>query len=174
MTVRTTARVVVAVLTMAACGGDSASAVKVRRVDRQQVEGLVVQRQKERNPALRVGTATCPSNVEARVGETFTCTVEVEDQAAHVTVTVSEVLGAEARYDLRPVEAVVDVTSVVAFVRSRLDADWRDARIDCGQVKARVVAVGSAIECTVFNGTTTRYIQAVVEDRDGSFSLRER
>ena|SRR5947209_470096 len=177
MTVRTAAPIALAALgavLLAACGGGSGSATKVRRVDRKQVEGLVVQREKERNPALRIGTATCPSDVEARVGETFTCTVEVEGQVAHVNVTVSEILGAEARYDLRPVEAVVDVTSVVAFVRSRLEADWQDARVDCGAAKARVTAVGSAIECSVFNGITTRYIQAVVEDSDGSVSLRER
>ena len=174
MTIRNAGIAALALVLLGACGGGEASATRVPRVNRQQVEALVVQRQKERNPGFRIGTATCPSDVEARVGQTFTCTVQVEGQAARITVTVSEVLGTEARYDLRPVDAIVDVSGVVAFLRSRLEPEWRDARVDCGQAKARIVTVGTAIECTVFNGTTTRYIQAVVEDRDGSVSLRER
>jgi hypothetical protein len=162
------------VLLLAACGGGDVGATRARQVDRKQVEALVVQRQKERHPGFRVGTASCPEGVEARSGETFTCTVDIEGQAARITVTVSEVLGSEARYDLRPADAIVDVAGVVAFVTSRLEPDWRDARVDCGQSRVRIAAVGSAVECTVFNGTTTRYIQAVVEDRDGSVSLRER
>ncbi len=164
----------VILLVFVACGGGDTGAAKVRRVDNQQVEALLLQRQKERNPGFRVGAAKCPGDVEARAGETFTCTVEVEGQSARVTVTVAEVLGTEARYELRPLDVVVDVAGVAAFVRSRLDPDWRDARVDCGQSKVRIASVGSAIDCTVFNGSTTRYVQAVVEDRDGSVSLRER
>jgi hypothetical protein len=166
-----TAAVLVA---LAACGGGDAGATRARQIDREEVEALVVQRQKERHPGFRVGTATCPGDVQARSGETFTCTVEIEGQLARINVTVAEVLGTEVRYELRPTEAIVDVIGVVAFVRSRLEPDWRDARVDCGQSKVRIAAVGSAIECTVFNGTSTRYIQAVVEDRDGSVTLRER
>lgn len=167
-----TAGIVLALLS--ACGGSDAGAARVPRVDRKQAEALLIQRAKERYPAFRVEAATCPSGVEARVGENFTCTVQVEGQSARFTLSVSEVLGTRARYDIRPVDVIVDVSGVVAFVRSRLDPDWRGATVDCGQSKVKVAAVGGAVECTAFNGTTTRYIQAVVTDLDGSIELRER
>ncbi|MDQ4096730.1 MAG: DUF4333 domain-containing protein [Actinomycetota bacterium] len=161
-------------LALVACGGGDAGATRTRQIDSEEVEALVVQRQKERHPGFRVGTATCPGDLQARAGETFTCTVDIEGQMARINVTVAEVLGSEVRYELRPSDAIVDVAGVAAFVRSRLEPEWRDARVDCGQSKVRIAAVGSAVECTVFNGTSTRYIQAVVEDRDGSVTLRER
>lgn len=144
------------------------------KVDPEQVETLLVQRQRERSPGLKASGASCPKNVEAREGETFRCTVEVEGQSAQFAVTISEILGGTARFDLRPVQAIIDVEGVVAFLRSRLEEPWRTARVDCGQAKVKLVEVGGVIECTVFDGTTTRYIQAVVEDRDGTVSLRER
>lgn len=160
-------------LLAAACADDSAS-TGTRRVDPEQVETLLVQRQRERNPALRASGASCPEEVEARQGETFRCTVEVEGQAAQFVVTIAEILGGRARYEFRPVQAIVDVQGVAAFVRSRLEEPWRTAQVDCGQSKVRLVEVGGVIECTAFDGTSTRYIQAVVEDRDGTVSLRER
>jgi len=64
----------------AACGSDADGASRV--VDREQVESLLVQRQRERNPRLRVESASCPEHVVARPGETFECTVVVEGQPA--------------------------------------------------------------------------------------------
>ena len=170
---RTVAAAIVLSL-LAACGGPDAGAARVPRVDRKQAEALLVQRAKERYPAFHVDGATCPTDVEARVGESFTCTVDVEGQAARYTLTISEMLGSQARYDIRPIDVIVDVAGVAAFVRSRLEDDWRAATVDCGRSKVKVAAVGAAIECTAFNGSTTRYIQAVVDDVDGSISLRER
>jgi hypothetical protein len=165
----------VAIVSLCACGGGSgATSAASRRIDKAELETLLVQRQKERNPSLPVGKATCPADVAARRGETFQCLLEVEGQAARFSVTVAEIKGDKARYTFRPLQAIVDVSGVVTFIRSRLDPDWRSARIDCGRAKVRVVDVSSAIECTVFNGTATRYIQAVVEDADGTVTVRER
>ena len=146
----------------------------VPRVDRKEVEGLLVQRQVERNPRLKVESATCPDGVAARQGEAFDCTVTVEGVEAGFRVTIAEVLGDHVRYDLQARQAIVDVAGVVDFLRSRLEEGWRTARIDCGQAKVRLLDPGAALECTVFDGTTTRYVQAVVEDRDGTVVLRER
>jgi len=157
---------------MAACGSNAASGP---RVDAHQVERLLVQRQKERNPALRIGAATCPQGLEARQGESFQCTVDVEGQPARFNVTLAEVLGGEkVRYDFRPLQAVVDMAGTLNFLRSHLENEWRNATIDCGQARARVVTVGTVIECTVTNPTATRHIRAVVEDIDGTVRFEER
>jgi hypothetical protein len=143
------------------------------RVDAAQVEGLLLQRQKERSPTLRFDAADCPEDVPARQGETFECSLEVEDQPVRVRVTITEVLGERTRYEFRPAKAIVDVVGVTNFIRSRLDEPWR-LGVDCGPARARVLDIGGVIECTAFDGTFTRYIQAVVEDLDGTVTLQER
>jgi hypothetical protein len=161
-----------AALGLASCGDDTTG--PARTVDHRQVEGLLMQRQAERNPRIRVESASCPEGVVARQGTNFECRLVVEGQTARFTVTVSEVLGTRVRYDIRARQAIVDVAGVVDFVRSRLEGPWREALVDCGRQSARVVEVGGVIDCAVADGLTTRRVQAVVEDLDGTFSLRER
>lgn len=159
-------------LVLAACG---AAASGPPTVNAGEVERLLVQRQKERNPSLRVGGAECPTGIAARAGVSFRCTVDVEDQPAPFTVTLSEVLGRErVRYDFRPLQAVVDVVGTANFLRGQLEGDWRSAAIDCGASRARVVNVGTVIDCTVVKPAATRHIQAIVEDIDGTVRLEER
>lgn len=163
----------VAAVLAGACGtagGGSATA----RVDPKQVEALLTRRQVEAHPGLKVESVTCPAGVAAHRGETFDCTVVVEGLAATYAVTIADVLGKEVRYDLQARRAIVDVAGVVAFLRSRLDADWRTAAVDCGAAKAMLVDVGGVVACTVSDGTTIRHIDAVVEDRDGTVELQER
>lgn len=166
--------VAAALVVLAACGGTASNASASRRVNQAQVELQLVLRAKERSPRLTVGKATCPDNVAARAGESFECAVEIEGQRARYTVTISEILGNQAQFDFRPVQAIIDLSSLSDFLRSRLDEHWRTAKIDCGQAQVRLTDVGSTIDCTVFDGASTRYIQAVVEDRDGGVSLKER
>lgn len=159
-------------LVLVACGGGGSGRPTVNAGE---VERLLVQRQKERNPSLRIGGAQCPAGVAARTGVSFRCTVEVEGQPAPFTVTLSEVLGRErVRYDFRPLQAVVDVAGTANFLRGQLEGDWRSAAIDCGASRARVVSVGTVIDCTVVKPPATRHIQAIVEDIDGTVRLEER
>lgn len=163
---------VVALLVLAACGNNAAG---TPRVNAEQVEQLLVQRQIERNPSLRIGEATCPSGIAARQGDSFQCTVDVEGQPAAFNVTLAEVLGNErVRYDFRPVQAVVDMAAALNLLRSKLEGDWRSATIDCGAARARVVNVGTVIDCTVSKPPATRRIQAIVEDINGTIRLQER
>lgn len=161
-----------ALVVLTACGGTAEPTSP--RVNNEHVETLLVQRQRERNPRLRVADAICPADVEARQGETFQCTVDIEGQRAWFSVTISEILGRQARYDFQPDQAVIDVAAVADFVRSRLEQDWRTAAVDCGQGKVRLMDVGAVLACTASNGATTRHIEALVEDRDGTVSVRER
>lgn len=164
--------VLAAILAAAACGDNASSNPQV---DPREVEQLLVQRQKERNPALRVSAATCPAGIAARQGESFRCIVDVEGQPAPFAVTLAEVLGGErVRYDFRPLQAIIDLQGTLNFLRSRLDDEWRSAAIDCGPGRARVVDVGAIIDCTISRPPATRRVQAVVEDLDGTVRLEER
>lgn len=159
---------------LAACGGTASTASTARRVNQSQIELQLVLKAKERVPRLTVGKASCPAEVTARVGESFECDVDIEGQRARYTVTISEILGNQIQFEFRPVQAIVDLATLTDFVRSRLDEHWKTAQIDCGKAKVRLADVGATIDCTVFDGSATRYILALVEDRDGGVSLKER
>lgn len=158
----------------AACGDAAGGPTTETRVDPHQVETLLVQSVEDHSPDLSVSGATCPPKVPARSGDTFQCTVDVEGAKAGFTVQIAAVTGEQARYTFKPNQAIVDISGLSDFVRSQLDSAWQSAAIDCGKAKARLADVGDTIECTVFNGQTTRYITATVEDKDGSVSLSER
>jgi hypothetical protein len=156
-----------------ACGGTTSSSAP-RRVNKAQVELQLTLKAKEQSPRLTIGKATCPSDVTARTGVTFECSVQIEGQAVRYDVTISDILGSQAQYEFKPVQAIIDLSTVVDFIRSRLDEHWRTATIDCGRAKFRLAEVGATIDCTVFDGASTRYIQAFVENSDGTISLGER
>ena len=157
-----------------ACGGTTSGATSARRVNQAQVELQLTLRAKEQSPRLTVGKATCPADITARTGVTFECSVQIEGQPVRYNVTISEILGSQAQYRFQALQAIIDLSTVADFIRSRLDEHWRGATIDCGKSKFRLADIGATIDCTVFDGAATRYIQAVVEDRDGSVTLRER
>lgn len=157
---------------LVACGGDG-SAATGPVVVAADVESLLVQRERQRHPRLKVGDARCPDGVVAKEGASFGCRVDIEGLEAPFEVTLSGVVGQDVTYDIRPALAIIEVEGVVEFVRSRLDPGWATATIDCGPAKARLLDVGAVLECTVFDGTATRYVKAVVEDRAGTVVLRE-
>ena len=163
-----------AMLLAATACGDGTSPGTETRVDTQQVQDLLVQSVEDHSPDLYVSGAACPAKIPARQGDTFRCTVDVEGAKASYTVTIASVSGGRARYEFKPNQAIIDVGSLSEFVRSQLDSAWQSASIDCGRAKARLADIGGTIECTVFNGQTTRYITATVEDVDGSVALKER
>ena len=172
---RPSAAAIAVVLTLgAAACGEASSAATTRRVNRAQVELQLTLKAKEQSPRLTIGKATCPSDVTARAGVTFQCSVQIEGQAVRYNVTISDVLGSQAQYEFRPILAIIDLSTVADFIRSKLDEHWRGATIDCGKAKFRLAGVGDTIDCTIYDGVTTRYIQALVEDPDGSISVRER
>jgi hypothetical protein len=160
-------------LVAAGCGA-GVTADQVQRVDTAEVELLLVQKQKERSPNLRVGQAACPGDVRALAGESFECTLEIEGTPVRFRVKLTEIVGREARYEIRPTKPIVDVVGLAAFLRSRLEEDWRAAAIDCGRFKVRVVDIGSSLDCLISNGREIRVVEAVVEDLDGSVTLREK
>lgn len=160
-----------ALVTAAACGNGSRA--QTRRVDTEEVEKLLIQRQKEQRPSLNFTKASCPSDVQAREGDAFECSVDVEGQEARFRVRVTEVLGQRASYEFRPTRAIVDPLGLAVFVQSQLEKPWDNAQVNCGLAKVRIVDVGTAIDCTAFDGTDTRNIQAVVEDSEGTVTVRD-
>jgi Domain of unknown function (DUF4333) len=164
---------------LAACGGGAEdrrapTAARDRLVGTAEVERLLVTTQKRRSPGLRVGTASCPDQVRLANGTRFTCTVQIEGARAPYRVTLRDVDPARAsgRFALEPAKPIIDVTRVVALIRSKLQPTARGAAVRCGTARVRVVEVGSTIACTITLGDAVQNVRAQVKDLKGTVVIR--
>jgi hypothetical protein len=164
-------------LLVAACGGAPRPAATPPRdalVGTADVERLLVSTQRRTSPNLEVGAASCPDQVRLANGTRFTCTVLIEGTRAPYAVTLRDVDAAKAtgRFALAPAKPIIDVSRVVALIRSRLRATARAATVRCGTAKVRVVEVGASIACTITLGDTVQKVTARVQDLKGTVVVR--
>jgi hypothetical protein len=164
-------------VSLAACGGGggrSAAPARDELVGTADVERLLVSTQKRRSPELWVGRASCPDQVRLVNGTRFTCTVQIEGTRAPYAVTLRDVDAAKAtgRFALRPAKPIIDVTRIVALIRSKLQPTARAASVRCGAARVRVVEVGASIACTVTLGEAVQKVSAVVKDLQGTVVVR--
>ena len=167
---------VLAVL-LAACGGagkPAASPSHDELVGTADVERLLVSTQKRKSPNLEVGAATCPDRVRLANGTRFTCTVLIEGTKAPYAVTLRDVDAAKAtgRFALAPAKPIIDVSRIVALIRSKLQPTARAATVRCGTAKVRVVEVGASIACTITLGDAVQKVTAEVRDLKGTVVVR--
>jgi hypothetical protein len=176
----TVAGLAVAALLLAACrpdadpDGGKAPRPEVRTVGTGRVEELLVSTQKRKSPKLRVGRASCPEAVKLADGTRFRCTLEIERVRAPYSVTLTGVDPARGtgRFSVAPAKPIIDVTRIVALIRSKLQSTARAATVSCGRARVRVLDVGSAVSCTVRLGAAVQKVTAVVKDRTGTVVLR--
>ena len=162
---------------LTACGGAAKPAATPPRdglVGTADVERLLVSTQKRRSPNLEVGAATCPDQVPLTNGTKFTCTVLIEGTKAPYAVTLRDVDAAKAtgRFALAPAKPIIDVSRIVALIRSKLQPTARAATVRCGTTKVRVVEVGASIACTITLGDAVRKVTAEVRDLKGTVVVR--
>jgi len=164
-------------LLLAACGGTPRPAATPPRdglVGTADVERLLVSTQRRRSPNLKVGAATCPDQVRLANGTKFTCTVLIEGTRAPYAVTLRDVDAAKAtgRFALAPAKPIIDVSRIVALIRTKLQPTARDATVRCGTAKVRVVEVGASIGCTITLGDAVQKVTAQVQDLKGTVVVR--
>ena len=163
---------------LAACGGAEERRTTARQpgelVGTADVERLLVSTQKRKSPNLEVGAATCPDQVRLANGTRFTCTVLIEGTKAPYAVTLRDVDAAKAtgRFALAPAKPIIDVSRIVALIRSKLQPTARAATVRCGTAKVRVVEVGASIACTITLGDAVQKVTAEVRDLKGTVVVR--
>ena len=167
---------VLAVL-LAACGGAAKPAATPphdQLVGTADVERLLVSTQKRKSPNLEVGAATCPDQVRLANGTRFTCTVLIEGTKAPYAVTLRDVDAAKAtgRFAVAPAKPIIDVSRIVALIRSKLQPTARAATVRCGTAKVRVVEVGASIACTITLDDAVQKVTAEVKDLKGTVAVR--
>lgn len=144
-------------------------------IDRAWMEDGLGRDLKERNPGLPVGAVACPEAIKIVEGATFQCTVEMEGVQAPFSVTVTDVDASAGTFntDWKPTKAILVIDPIVKHLKSRLQNQAPNATVDCGTAPVRIVEVGSAIECTISEGSNRLVVRGVVEDVNGSVRFEQ-
>ena len=139
-------------------------------LDPDEVEGTIANHVKTENPNLPVDSITCPDGVKPAQGVTFECTVTVDSAQwpFGVTITKADVGEGNVTYNIKPTRALLIPEGIIAAIKAELrDQGIRNAMVDCGPGRFRVVEIGDAIECTVSAGGERRLVRAVAEAGGG-------
>ena len=114
----------------------------------------------------RVASVSCPDEVEAKEGTSFTCRVTGTDRSRG-TVTVhqrdDDVQVVAPFLHVREAEA-----AMTAGIEKQIDAD--DVRVACPEII--VVRAGSLFSCTASSAGKEREVKARLTDADGRFRYR--
>jgi hypothetical protein len=135
-------------------------------IDPAKVEGEISTQVTKQFPDVPVNSVTCPNGVKPAQGVTFECSIQLEGVQLPVKVTITQVdVGKETfAYDWKPTKSLLIVEEIVKAMKANLrDQGVRDANVDCGRERYRVVEIGGAIECTVAAGGASRVARAVDE-----------
>lgn len=108
---------------------------------------------------------TCPPERVMKAGDTFDCTVDIEQGSVKVTFTQKDDQG-NVDYKMTPtVLKIADLEKAIADnVKQALDAD---ATVDCGP-KFRPSTPGSTFECTARAGEQSVKYKVTVKDAAGN------
>ncbi len=139
-------------------------------VDAGDVERRVESAQKEKSPDVRVGKATCPSDLKAKTGSSVRCTIPVGEATAPYDVTVTSVEGGTVRYSIRVASPLLDLSKLEGNLAQQAGAG---VTADCRKGGPRIVvsSIGAMLTCTLSDGSQTQDITVAVKDLDGTVTI---
>lgn len=109
----------------------------------------------------------------AKVKSTFECIVTIEGVDAPYKVTLTSVDSGTGHFDFENAKPIIDTSKVVAFITEQLQSQGLSGvDVGCGDAKVRVVDIGDTIDCTISDDQDTQTVQAVVEDLEGTVSVK--
>ena len=150
---KVTAAVMFGALTLAGCGGDDpkkATATTPTPTPRGTVDDAQVEqgiKEDLSTASVKVTSAKCPADVEAKSGATFTCSITFSNGATG-KATVTQKAPNQFTYELKPGSVQVPGEVADAAVEKQLAKQGApDATVNCPQ--NIIVKVGSTVECNV-------------------------
>jgi hypothetical protein len=165
----------VAVLALTGCGNT---------IDPDQIEPQILSNVKSvySELDLEATEATCPSGVEAKVDQTFDCTVTIDGNSdTVVTGTVTSIEGNVFNFDIAvksayipmaPIEKLNDDAFIESFTSGGGDADAIEFATDCGDQE--VFNTGDTFTCTyVYNDVEVGTVEYTVKGGTGEDLLEE-
>lgn len=152
--------------TMAACGAstiDDASVVK-----------QIVSAQKKNAPDLKVDGGKCPSDIEAKKGAKFKCSVNVAGVKASYDVTVTKIDGDDILFDFEPTNPIISTAITETYVSGQAEAEGIvGADVDCGEEEVIVQKAGSTFPCTLSLGGESQEVTIEIQDQDGTIAIQQ-
>jgi hypothetical protein len=121
--------------------------------------------------AVEVGAVTCPDKVVQEKGDTFTCTIQVDDQDLAIGLRQTDDDGAVR---IRALEALISNAKAERFVSSYAARKGTPvSSVSCGQGRISVRLPGERIACTVtFEGGGAGQARLQVGDVTGKIGLQ--
>jgi hypothetical protein len=136
-------------------------------IDTSKVEkALVTDLNSNNEVGASVGAAKCPESVKPKKGDTFECTVEIDGQTAHYTLTQKDNSG---NLVWRRTDAVLDVKKIETQVTAGLlDQIQVKAKVDCGTTKVKLLKPGSTFTCKATSDSDSAVVEVTASDLTGN------
>lgn len=150
--------------TLAACGGST--------IDDKSVAKQIVEAQKKVTPDLKVNKGKCPSDIEAKKGAKFKCTVNVAGVKAPYNVKVTSIKGDDVVFDFEPAKAIIGAEITQGFIEQQAAAQgFEGATADCGEDAVIVSDPKDTFKCTLSLGTDQTEVEILVKDIEGNIEI---
>ena len=158
--------VAAAALLAVACSDSSPRLVDTDAAEREILAYLI-----DTYPGVTFESISCPDEVEADAGATFTCTANLPDDELHVEVTQKDDEGGSISYVAT--EAVVLVADAKAQVEGVVRPEFTGGvTVDCGLDAILVVPPGTTFECSATGPLDPlRIIRVTVVDIAGNLEI---
>ena len=155
-----------AATTLAACGAAT--------IDDKSVAKQIVDAQAKEVPDLKVDAGKCPSDIEAKKGATFTCTVNVAGVKAPYDVTVTKIDGDDILFDFEPAKPIISTSIAEGYVSQQAEAEGiNGATVDCGDEEVIVQEAKSTFTCTLALGSDQQDVEIEIQDKEGTIAIKQ-
>lgn len=151
--------------TLAACGAST--------IDDKSVAKQIVDAQAKKAPDLKVDAGKCPSDIEAKKGAKFKCTVNVAGVKAPYNVTVTKIDGDDVLFDFEPAKPIISTAIAESYVTSQAEADGiNGATVDCGDEEVIVQDAKTTFTCTLALGAEQQDVEIEIQDQEGTIAIK--
>lgn len=162
---------VVVACSLFALGACSASVSTTKSLNTGKAEETIRADLESKAKGAPVGEVQCPQR-EAKQGDVFDCTAQVDNQPLRITVTQDNDKGSVS---FKRAQAIIDVQEAVALVAGQVQKQGGVAvNADCGSRRLLVKDPGTTFDCQVTpkSGGAPRRVVVTVKDVEGNVDLR--
>ena len=139
-----------------------------KKVDSDSVEKQVVTKVEQAFPEATSVKANCPSDIEAKKGKSFNCTVTLNGQQTDIKVGITNVKDKNFTFALKPTQAIVPTAKLAEILQKQAGAN---THVSCGSEAVVLKDPGETVDCTVTGNGQTRTVKVRFKDSAGNYEV---